>query len=110
MELLTSSHDTISAGQRLVLRVRVATKKTSTKGQKKIAKVMHEFKQGELKSGGRKKVKNPKQAIAIALSEAREAGAKIPRKGASAKKKTATKRPAAKKTSARKKSTRKSSK
>jgi len=40
-------------------------------GQKKVAKVMREFKQGELHSGKSKKVvKNPKQAIAIALSEA----------------------------------------
>jgi len=37
----------------------------------KVKKVMKEFKQGKLKSGGsKKKVKNPKQAIAIALSEA----------------------------------------
>ena len=40
---------------------------------------MHEFKQGDLESGkSGKKVKNPKQAIAIGLSEARRAGAKIP--------------------------------
>jgi len=39
--------------------------------QKKIGKVMREFKKGELNIGGSsKKVKNPKQAIAIALSEA----------------------------------------
>jgi len=41
------------------------------KGQKKVAKVMREFKKGKLHSGQSKKiVKNPKQAIAIALSEA----------------------------------------
>jgi len=41
------------------------------KGQKKIAKVMREFKKGELPIGkSKKKVKNRKQAIAIALSEA----------------------------------------
>jgi len=41
------------------------------KSQKKISKVMKEFKKGELNIGGsKKKVKNPKQAIAIALSEA----------------------------------------
>jgi hypothetical protein len=40
-------------------------------GQKKISKVMREFKRGELNIGqSSKKVKNPKQAIAIALSEA----------------------------------------
>lgn len=37
----------------------------------KIATVMREFKRGDLKSGGSgKKVSNPKQALAIALSEA----------------------------------------
>jgi len=41
------------------------------KGPKKVAKVMREFKKGELNIGkSSKKVKNPKQAIAIALSEA----------------------------------------
>ena len=49
------------------------------KAQKKIAKVMHEFKEGELRSGGSgKKVTNRKQAVAIGLSEARESGAKVP--------------------------------
>ena len=40
--------------------------------QKKVAKVMHEFKAGQLKSGSRRgpKVKSRKQAVAIALSEA----------------------------------------
>lgn len=43
-----------------------------TKAQKKVGKVMHEFKTGKLHSGGTGKViKNPKQAIAIALSEAK---------------------------------------
>jgi N-acetylglucosamine kinase-like BadF-type ATPase len=42
-----------------------------TKSQKKIGKVMREFKKGELNIGqSKQKVKNPKQAIAIALSEA----------------------------------------
>lgn len=54
----------------------------ATKGKAKIGKVMHEFKEGKLKSGGKKKVTSRKQAVAIALSEAREAGANIPRKGA----------------------------
>ena len=41
------------------------------KRQAKVKKVMKEFKQGKLKSGGSgKKVKNRKQAIAIALSDA----------------------------------------
>jgi hypothetical protein len=42
------------------------------KKQKKVAKVIREFKKGKLHSGKSKKVvKNPKQAIAIALSEAK---------------------------------------
>lgn len=42
------------------------------KGQKKVAKVMKEFKKGELHSGSKSgpMVKSPKQAIAIAMSEA----------------------------------------
>ena len=43
-----------------------------TKAQKKVGKVMGEYKSGTLHSGkGGKVVKNPKQAIAIALSEAK---------------------------------------
>lgn len=46
-------------------------KKKLSPSQKKIAKVMHEFKEGELHNGKTKTiVTNPKQAIAIALSEA----------------------------------------
>ena len=43
-----------------------------SKGQKKIGKVMHEYKAGELHSGSKSgpMVKNRKQAIAIAMSEA----------------------------------------
>lgn len=52
------------------------------KGKAKVKKVMHEFKEGTLHSGSKHgaKVSNPKQAIAIALSEARKKGAKIPKK------------------------------
>lgn len=75
------------------------------KGKRKIEKVMHEYKEGTLKSGSSgKKVKSRKQAVAIALSEARNAGAKIPKK-----KKTVKKKPAKKKT-AKKKTTKKSTK
>lgn len=56
--------------------------KPETKGEAKVHKVMHEFKEGELESGNSgKKVTSRKQAIAIALSEAREAGSEIPKKG-----------------------------
>ena len=45
--------------------------KMTPAGQKKVGKVMHEYKMGELHSGkDGKVVKNPKQAIAISLSEA----------------------------------------
>lgn len=44
---------------------------------------MKEYKEGDLRSGSGGKVKSRKQAVAIALSEARKAGARIPRKKAS---------------------------
>ena len=56
--------------------------KYSKKAQEKIEKVMHEFKQGDLKSGKDGKggvVKNRQQAIAIGISEARDAGLKVPK-------------------------------
>ena len=56
---------------------------TDTKGKRKIHKVMKEKKEGELKSGSGKKVTSRKQAVAIALSEARKSGAKIPKKKSS---------------------------
>jgi hypothetical protein len=49
------------------------------KSQDTVEEAMHKFKKGELKSGkSGKKVTNPKQAVAIGLSEAREKGAKVP--------------------------------
>ena len=54
------------------------------KSQQKVKKAMHERKRGKLRSGrSGKKVKSRKQAIAIGLSQARRAGAKVPprRKG-----------------------------
>ena len=48
---------------------------------------MREFKTGTLKSSSGAKVRKRKQAIAIALSEARQAGAKIPKKKAATTKK-----------------------
>ena len=51
------------------------------KAGEKVERAMHEMKEGTLKSGrSGKKVTNPKQAIAIGLSEARESGAKVPKK------------------------------
>ncbi len=76
--------------------------KYGTTAKKKVAKVMHERKAGTLRSGSGKKVTSRKQAIAIALSEAREAGGKVPRRRPAAKKKTAAKKTAARKTGAKK--------
>ena len=73
--------------------------------QAKVKKVMEERKRGTLKSGkSGKKVTSRKQAIAIGLSEARRAGAKVPKKKASSRKKTSTKKrtPSKNKSSARK--------
>jgi hypothetical protein len=53
---------------------------SSSKGKRKVHKVMKEHKEGTLKSGSGKKVKSRKQAVAIALSEARKSGVKIPEK------------------------------
>jgi Family of unknown function (DUF6496) len=64
---------------------------SSNKGRAKTKKVMHEYKSGTLKSGGRKKVKSRKQAVAIALNEARKSGAKIPKKAGHSKRKHSSK-------------------
>jgi hypothetical protein len=62
----------------------MAAKRNS--GNRKVERAMHEMKRGKLKSGrSGKTVKSRKQAIAIGLSEARKAGAKIPKKRASPK-------------------------
>ena len=56
-------------------------RKYGPKAQKKVERAMHERKRGSLRSGrSGKKVTSRKQAIAIGLSEARQAGAKVPRK------------------------------
>lgn len=58
------------------------------KASQKVKRAMHERKRGTLRSGrSGKKVKSRKQAIAIGLSEARKAGAKVPKKRASSRKK-----------------------
>ena len=54
-------------------------RKYGEKAQEKVERAMREMKQGKLRSGGSgKKVTNRQQAIAIGLSEAREAGGKVP--------------------------------
>jgi hypothetical protein len=93
----------------------MAARKKSSSGRKygkaaskSVKSAMHRKKSGTLKSGkGRHpKVKSREQAIAIGLSEAREKGAKVPRKRTS--KKSSSKKSTRKK-STRKKSTRKKS-
>ncbi|MGF2413248.1 DUF6496 domain-containing protein [Ferruginibacter sp.] len=54
------------------------SKQYLTAAATKIGKVMHEFKEGKLKSSSGSKVTNPKQAIAIGISEAKEAHLKVP--------------------------------
>lgn len=56
--------------------------KYGAKAKEEVKEAMHEMKEGTLKSGGKskKKVTNPKQAVAIGLSKARKAGGKVPPK------------------------------
>jgi Family of unknown function (DUF6496) len=61
-------------------------RKYSKKASAKVGRAMKKRKAGTLKSGrSGKKVKSRKQAIAIGLSEARAAGAKVPKKTAKKK-------------------------
>jgi hypothetical protein len=56
-------------------------RKYGKKASSKVERAMHERKRGTLRSGrSGKKVTSRKQAIAIGLSEARQAGAKVPKK------------------------------
>ena len=56
-------------------------RKYGKKASQKVSKAMHERKRGTLRSGrSGKKVRSRKQAIAIGLSQARRAGAKVPRR------------------------------
>ena len=81
------------------------------KAQSKVKRAMHERKRGTLKSGrSGKTVKSRKQAIAIGLSEARKAGAKVPKKKAASRKRTTkakSKKSKSKKSKSRKSKSRK---
>jgi hypothetical protein len=73
--------------------------KYGKKAQAKVREVMEEFAAGKLKSGrAGKTVTSRRQAVAIGLAEAREAGAKVPPSGKG--KKASAKKPAAKKKTA----------
>jgi uncharacterized protein DUF6496 len=64
----------------------IMARKYSKKASAKVGRAMKKRKAGTLKSGrSGKKVKSRKQAIAIGLSEARAAGAKVPKKTAKKK-------------------------
>ena len=59
----------------------MSERKYGKKAGEKVEKALHEFKRGELKSGkSGETVTDKKQAIAIGLSQARKAGAKVPAK------------------------------
>ena len=63
------------------------------KASQRVQRAMHERKRGTLRSGrSGRKVTSRKQAIAIGLSEARRAGAKVPKKKASRKRKSSKKK------------------
>ena len=90
----TKSASKKAAGQKTVAKKTATKKPVSTKttskklsgrkygagASKRVETEMKAMKQGKLKSGSGQKVTNPKQAIAIGLSEARKAGAKVPDK------------------------------
>lgn len=78
-----SSSSSRSGKSRSSSKKKSSGRKYSPKAQQSVEREMHEFKRGKLKSGrSGKKVTNPKQAIAIGLSEARRSGAKVPKKKA----------------------------
>jgi hypothetical protein len=57
---------------------RTTTRRYSPEAGKSVEREMKAMKQGKLKSGSGRTVTDPKQAIAIGLSEARKAGDKVP--------------------------------
>ena len=81
----------------MAMKKAASRKKYSAKASKSVAREMKAFKEGTLKSSSGETVKNPKQAVAIGLSEARSEGAKVPpAPKKAAKKKSAKKTPAKK--------------
>ncbi len=73
---------TKKAASKKTVAPKAATKKTARKyspaAGENVGREMKAMKEGKLKSGSGQKVTNPKQAIAIGLSEARKAGKKVP--------------------------------
>ena len=71
----------------------MASRKYGKKAGEKVERAMHEKKRGTLRSGrSGKKVTSRKQAIAIGLSEARQSGAKVPKKKRTSSKKRSSKK------------------
>lgn len=68
------------------IKILILMAKYSKKAQEQVKKAMRKKKKGTLRSGSGKKVTSSRQAIAIGLSEAREKGAKVPKKKAGRKK------------------------
>lgn len=83
MAIKKSSRTKKSAAKKSSSKKKSSTRKYSPKAGKSVEREMKAFKQGKLKSGSGRKVANPKQAIAIGLSEARKSGAKVPKKQSS---------------------------
>ncbi len=67
-----------STGAKKAANKKSSGRKYSPKASQSVEREMKAMKQGKLKSGSGQKVTNPKQAIAIGLSEARKSGAKMP--------------------------------
>ena len=69
---------TKKAAPKKAVKEKSSTRKYSPAASKSVETEMHAMKRGELKSSSGQTVTNPKQAIAIGLSEARKAGKKVP--------------------------------
>lgn len=76
----------------MAARKKSGARKYGKAASKRVESAMRRRKKGTLKSGSGRKVTSRKQAIAIGLSEAREKGAKVPRKRTTQKKSSARKR------------------
>lgn len=80
--MFSQSYATLSHSNVLTYVVRKQTvitmNKYSKNAKRKIGMVMHEFKEGKLHSSAGDKVTDRKQAITIAISEAREEGFRVP--------------------------------
>ncbi len=72
-------------------KIRARTRTKARKGRGKVGKVMGEYKRKTLRSSSGSKVRKRKQAVAIALSEARRSGARIPRRARRSRKARSTK-------------------